>query len=290
VQSKVQISEAEIDQLLATQKIGGPEFRLANLQVALSDDATPDQIAEARKKIEDIKASIERGEIDFRSAAIRYSQAQNALDGGEIGWRSYDAIPPAFVNLLKDLKPGQITAPLRGSGGFQIVQVEEIREPQAEQATQYRAQDILIRTSDIVGVEAARQKIEALRARIAGGEDFAKVAKEASEDSLTRNAGGDMGWFLVDQWGGAVAAQIQKLADGELSPVFQSEVGFHLLKRTGMRVQDMTEENRRSKAREIIGNRKSEEEYERFLRQLRSEAFVETRLGATTAAVPATTP
>jgi peptidyl-prolyl cis-trans isomerase SurA len=290
VQSKVQISEAEIDQLLATQKVGGPELRLANLQVGLSDDATPDQIAEARKKIEDIKASIERGEIDFRSAAIRYSQAQNALDGGEIGWRTYDAIPPAFVNLIKDLKPGQITEPVRGSGGFQIVQVEEIREPKAEQATQYRAQDILIRVSDLVGVEAARLKIEALRARIVAGEDFAKVAKEASEDSLTRNAGGDMGWFLVDQWGGAVAAQIQKLGDGELSPVFQSEVGFHLLKRTGIRMQDVTEENRRNKAREIIGNRKSEEEYDRFLRQLRSEAFVEVRLDGAPAAAPATTP
>jgi peptidyl-prolyl cis-trans isomerase SurA len=290
VQSKVQISEAEIDQLLATQKVGGPEVRLANLQVTLPDDATPDQIAEARKKIEGIKASIERGEIDFRSAAIRYSQAQNALDGGEIGWRTLDTIPPAFVNLITGLKPGQITEPLRGSGGFQIVQVEEVREPKAEQATQYRAQDILIRTSDLVGVEAARQKIEALRARIAAGEDFAKVAREASEDTLTKNVGGDMGWFLVDQWGGAVAAQIQKLSDGELSPVFQSEVGFHLLKRTGMRVQDVTEDNRRNKAREIIGNRKSEEEYERFLRQLRSEAFVETRLGAAPAATPTPTP
>src|SRR5207344_391394 len=142
----------------------------------------------------------------------------------------------------------------------------------------------------LVGVEAARLKIEALRARIAGGEDFAKVAKEASEDTLTKNAGGDMGWFLVDQWGGAVAAQIQKLADGELSPVFQSEVGFHLLKRTGMRVQDVTEENRRNKARELIGTRKSEDEYERFLRQLRSEAFVEMRLNAAPAAAPASTP
>ena len=290
VQSKVQISEAEIDQLLATQKIGGPEVRLANLQIGLPDDATPDQIIAAKKKIDDIKASIERGEIDFRSAAIRYSQAQNALDGGEIGWRGYDAIPPAFVNLISGLKAGQITEALRGSGGFQIVQVEEIREPQAQKATQYRAQDILIRTSDLVGVEAARLKMEALRARIVGGEDFARVAKEASEDTLTKNAGGDMGWFLVDQWGGAVAAQIQKLADGELSPVFQSEVGFHLLKRTGVREQDVTEDNRRNKAREIIGNRKSEEEYDRFLRQLRSEAFVENRLGAAPAPAPAPTP
>jgi peptidyl-prolyl cis-trans isomerase SurA len=280
VQSKVQISEGEIDQFLATQKVGGPEVRLANLQIAVAQDATPDQIAEAKKKIDDIKASIERGEIDFRSAAIRYSQAANALDGGEIGWRSYDAIPPAFVNMITTMQAGQITEPMRGSGGFQIVQVEEIRQPNGQKATQYRAQDILVRTSDVVGVEAARQKIEALRARIVAGEDFAKVAREASDDTLTKISGGDMGWFLVDQWGGSVANQIQRLADGEMSPVFQSDVGFHLIKRTGTREQDMTEENRRNKAREIIGNRKAEEEYERFLRELRSEAFVESRLGA----------
>jgi peptidyl-prolyl cis-trans isomerase SurA len=280
VQSKVQISEAEIDQLLATQKIGGPEVRLANLQIQLREDATPDQIAEAKKKIDDIKASIERGEIDFRSAAIRFSQAANALDGGEIGWRTFDAIPPAFANMISTMQPGQITESVRGSAGFQIVQVEEVRQPGAQKAVQFHAQDILVRTSEVVGEEAARQKMEALRARIVAGEDFGKVAKEESEDSLTKISGGDMGWFLVDQWGGAIANQIQKLADGEVSPVFQSEVGFHLIKRIGTREQDVTEENRRNKAREIIGTRKAEEEYDRFLREIRSEAFVETRLGA----------
>jgi peptidyl-prolyl cis-trans isomerase SurA len=87
-----------------------------------------------------------------------------------------------------------------------------------------------------------------------------------------------MGWFQIDQWGGAVANQLQQLADGELSPVFQSDAGFHLIKRLGKREQDVTDENRRNQARSIIGERKGDEEYERFLRQLRAEAFVESRL------------
>ncbi len=279
VQSQVQVSEAEVDQLLATRDVSGSEFRLANIQVNVADGATPDEVAAAKTKIDGIKASIERGELDFHSAATRFSQAQNALDGGEIGWRSNDAIPPAFVALLKQLQPGQITEPLRGAGGFQIVQLEEVRAEQPQKVTQFRASDILVRTSDTVNEEAARQKMNALHDRIVAGEDFAKVAKEASDDELTRNSGGDMGWFALDQWGGAVAAQIQTLADGELSPVFQSDAGFHLLKRIGSREQDVTDQNRRNKAREIIGQRKAEEVYDRFLRQLRADAYVESRLG-----------
>ena len=281
VQSSVQISEAEIDQLLATRQIGGPEVRLANIQISLAEGATPDEIALAKNKIDEIKGMIGRGELDFRSAAIRYSQAQNALDGGEIGWRTMDSVPPAFAAILQSMKPGQVTDAVRGPSGFQIVQLEEVRQPQQQKVTQYRAQDILIATSDSVSADVARMKIDALRARIVAGEDFAAVAKEASDDTQTRAQGGDMGWFQADAWGSAIGSQVQQLADGELSPVFQSDVGFHLIKRTGKREQDITEENRRNQAREIIGQRKAEEVYDRFLRQLRAEAYVDSRLGGT---------
>lgn len=279
LQSSVQISEAEIDQALSAQQFGGEEMHLANIQLNLADGATPDEIAAARSRIEGIKAMVERGEIDFRSAAIRYSQAQNALDGGEIGWRTLEAVPPVFANMLQQMQPGQITEPVRGQSGFQIVQMIEKRGAQQQMVTQYRASDIMVRTSDLVNAEAARQKIEALHARVVGGEDFAKVAREASDNTNTRNAGGDMGWFVADQWGTAIAAQITNLKDGEVSPIFQSEVGFHFLKRIASRQQDVTEENKRARAREVIGQRKGEEAYERFLRQLRSDAYVETRLG-----------
>jgi peptidyl-prolyl cis-trans isomerase SurA len=279
VQSSVQVSEAEIDQLLATRQIGGSELRLANLQINVADGATPDEIATAKAKIDEIKGTIERGETTFRAAAARYSQAQNALDGGEIGWRSTDAIPAAFATMLKSMQPGQITEALRGAGGFQIVQLEEMREAQPQKVTQFQASDILVRISETVTAEAARQKADALHDRIVAGEDFAKVAKEASDDLITRAAGGDMGWFQTQQWGSAVAEQIQSLTDGQVSPVFQSEIGFHIIKRIGTREQDVTDENRRNKAREIVGQRKADEVYERFLRQLRADAYVESRLG-----------
>ena len=279
VQSSVQISEAEIDQVLATTQVGGPEIHLANLQINVAEGATPEEVAAAKSKIDGIKAQVERGELDFRSAAIRYSQAQNALDGGDLGWRTGDSIPPVFATMLKSMKPGQITGIVRGPSGFQFVQLVESRDAQTAKITQYHAQDIMVAFSDVVPDELARLKIEALRDRITKGEDFAKVAKEASDDTQTRAAGGDMGWIAADAYGTAIGGQLRQLADGELSPVFKSDVGYHLVKRLATREQDVTDENRRNKAREIIGQRKAEEAYDRFLRQLRAEAYVDSRLG-----------
>ena len=280
MQSSVQVSEAEIDQLLSTRDIGGKEMRLSNLQVNVDEGATPDEVAAAKQKIDEIKAMVERGEMDFHSAAIRYSQAPNALEGGDLGWRTPDAVPPVYLDMLNTLSPGQITEAVRGPGGFMIVQLAEVREPKPQKVTQFKARDIMVSITPTVPMEAARQKAQALRDRIAAGEDFAKVATEASDDTQTRARGGDMGWFAADAWGSAVANQIQALADGEVSPVFQSDVGFHILKREGVREQDVTQENRRNQAREIIGTRKGDEAYERFLRQLRAEAYVDSRLGA----------
>ncbi|MBW8310423.1 MAG: peptidylprolyl isomerase [Rhizobium sp.] len=280
VQSRVQISEAEIDQLLAVREIGGPEVRLANIVVGLPEGASPDEVALAQKKARDIKAVIERGELDFRAAAIRYSDAQNALEGGEIGWRALDAIPPAFVGLIQQMQPGQISEPVRGPSGYQLIQLVETREQGRQTLTEYNAQGIMIRVTPTLPAEAARQKAEDLYAKIQAGEDFAKLARENSDDTLSRNDGGDMGWFQVNAWGTAVGTQLNALQDGQVSRPFQSDAGWHIIKRLGVREQDVTEQNRRNQAREIIAQRKAEEEFERFLRQLRSEAYVESRLTA----------
>ncbi|KFN41506.1 peptidylprolyl isomerase [Arenimonas metalli] len=280
VQSRVQVSEAEVDQLLAVREIGGPEVRLSNILVALPDGATPEQIATAERKITGIREVIMKGELDFRAAAIRYSDASNALEGGDIGWRGYDALPQNYVGMIRAMSPGEISQPLRGPSGYQLVQLVETREAGRQTATEYNAQGILVRPTPTLPPEAARQKIEDLHRRLVAGEDFAKLARENSDDTLTRADGGDMGWFAINTWGTAIGNQVQQLADGELSAPFQSDSGWHIVRRLGVREQDVTEVNRRNQAREVIGARKAEEEFERFLRQLRSEAYVETRLTA----------
>ena len=167
LQSRVQVSEAEIDQLLAVREIGGPEVRLANIIVAVPDGATAEDLATAQKKARDIKSVVERGEIDFAAAAIRFSDAPNALEGGNIGWRALDAIPPAFVGLIQQMQPGQISEPVRGPSGYQLIQLVETREQGRQTLTEYNAQGIMIRVTPTLPAEAARQKAEDLYARMA---------------------------------------------------------------------------------------------------------------------------
>ena len=279
LQSRVQVSDTEIDQLLSVREAGGPEIRLANILVGLPDSATPEQIATAQEKINRIKALLDKGEMDFNSAAIRYSDSQNALEGGEIGWRSVDTIPPAFVNILREMKPGDVSNPVRGPSGYQLIKVLETREQQKQMATQYNALGMMIATKEGDNIEEARQKAEALLARVLAGEDFAKLARENSTAEMNASKGGDMGWFELTQWGQGIANKLIALNDGQLSDVFRSDFGWHFIKRLGTRTQDVTDENRRAQARQLITQRKSEEEYERFIRQLRNDAYVESRLG-----------
>ncbi|KFN49295.1 peptidylprolyl isomerase [Arenimonas composti] len=288
VRSRVQVSETEIDQLLSVRDVGGTEVQLANLLVALPDGATPDQIATAKRKIDGIVELLRKGEMDFAAAAIRYSDAPNALDGGDLGWRSYDALPPAFAPLIQSMQPGQTSEPIRGPSGFQLIHVAGTREPGRQTIQEYSAHGLLIRVTPTLNDEAARQKAQELRDRIANGEDFAAIAKAESDDTLSRGDGGNMGWFPVNAWGTAVAAQLQALPDGGLSQPFRSDVGWHVIRRDGVREADVTEQNRRNQAREIIAQRKAEEEFDRFLRQMRSEAYFESRLEAP--AAPATPP
>lgn len=278
IQSRVNVSDTEIDIALASDSVQQGRVRLAHLVVAVPDNATQQQIDTAKTKIEGVHGLISRGEMDFSTAAIRYSDAPNALDGGDLGWRRVDEIPPMFASTLLNMKPGEVSAPMRGPNGFHMLQLVERDDDASETITEFQARGILIRTTEMLDREQARAKMEALRARIVAGEDFAAIAREHSDDSMTRAQGGDMGWFELSAWGSAIAEQLGMLKDGELSPVFQTEAGTHLIQRIGTREQDITADAQRARAREAIARRKSEDEYERFLRQLRDEAFIEIRL------------
>lgn len=278
IQSRVQVSENEVEQLLANQKNAGPEVLLGNLLIALPESPSATQIETAKKKIDGVRDLIISGKLTFKAAAIRYSDAQNALDGGDIGWRTFDSIPPQFTSLISSMKAGDVSEPIRGPTGYQIITVAEIREVQNSLVVEYHAQAILIDPNLVGGDEVARQRADDIHSRILKGEDMGKLAKEYSSPDLNADKGGVLDWFSQNQWGPQVGKEIVSLKDGELSPVMKGEAGYMMIKRLGQRSQDANADNKRQQAREKIGQRKAEEEYERFLRQLRSEAFVESRL------------
>jgi peptidyl-prolyl cis-trans isomerase SurA len=280
VQSRVAVSETEVDIALASESMKKGQVHVGLILVALPDGATAEQIETAKTKIDGIKSLIDRGEMDFNAAAIRYSDHQTALEGGDLGWRSFDEIPPLFANLVQGMSAGDVSQPVRGPSGYSLIKLIETRENQSKSVTEYNARGIMVKTTEVVDSDAARAKAQAIYERLQAGEDFAKIAKEESEDNITRNQGGDMGWFPLQAWGTAVAENLGKLKDGEISPPFPSEAGWHILQRIGTREQDVTEEAQRNAARETIARRKADEEYERFLRQLRDEAYIDNRLAS----------
>lgn len=279
-QSRVSVSEAEVNAAM-TQQAGasaGTQYRLAHILVALPEGATAEQIATGQKKIDGIKGLIERGEMDFAAAAVRYSDSPNALEGGDLGWRPESEIPPAFAQQVKSMQAGQMIGPIRGSSGFQLLRLVETRSGAAaapSQVTQYRIRHILINGDDA----AAQAKAETIRARLAGGADFAKLAQEESQDANSRERGGDLGWMTTESFGPELGPRIAGLRDGEFTPPVKSPGGWHIIQVVERRQADANAgtEQQRAAIRETIGRRKLEDEYTRFLQEMRGDAFVDIR-------------
>ena len=282
-QGRINVSEAEVDAALANASASASQqFHLAHILVGVPDGATPEQLATAQKKIEGVKGLIDKGEMTFAAAAVRYSDSPNALEGGDLGWRGLNEIPPAFAQTIQQMQAGQMIGPIRGPSGFQLLKLEETRNAQAGDAkmvTQYQARHILIRSEEGKDDAAAKAKLETLRARITGGADFAELAGKNSEDNVSKARGGDLGWFAQDDYGTDFGAQVSSLSDGQVSAPFKTQAGWHIMERIGTRQVNATDENRRSQIRESIGQRKLEDEWNRFLREMRGEAFIDIRVG-----------
>ncbi|PJL57537.1 peptidylprolyl isomerase [Stenotrophomonas maltophilia] len=283
-QSRISVSEGEVDAALKQQATVGNQYHLAHILIALPDGANADQIATGQKKADGVKALLDKGELDFNAAAVRYSDSPNALEGGDLGWRSLDEIPTAFAQLMEKMKPGEVVGPIRGPSGFQLLKLVEVRDASSAAAgehtvTEFHGRHILVRVDDHQTDADAKAKIDTLRARIAGGAEFQTVAKESSEDNNSKGQGGDLGWFPADAFGPAFGQQVQGLQDGGVSQPFRTDAGWHIVQRVATRQTDVTTDNQRAQVRETIGRRKLEDEYNRFLQELRGEAYVSFRSG-----------
>ncbi|MCE5231896.1 MAG: peptidylprolyl isomerase [Mizugakiibacter sp.] len=285
LQGAAQASDTEIDNLLSSPGFKSGEVHLAHIVVGVPQGASADDIAKAQAKVEQLQADL-KGGMDFSAAAIRYSDAPDALEGGDLGWRRYDEVPSAFVNMVAGMQPGQITDALRGPGGFQILKLVDKRDAAAKQmVTEYHARHIMVRTSELVSPQQAEQKASDLYQRIVDKhEDFAKLAKEDSDDTSSANLGGDLGWFQQNAYGTAIGQVLAGLKDGEVSKPFQIEDAWHVVQRLGTREVDRSREMQREQAQQAIQNRKAEEVYDDFLRGIRADAFVDIRLGQGAAA------
>jgi peptidyl-prolyl cis-trans isomerase SurA len=275
VQDSVSVTDSEIDNLLSSPTYKAGEVHLAHIQISIPGGADAAAIQAAAAKAEQTLAAIHGG-MDFNAAAIRYSDAPDALEGGDLGWRRLDEIPPAFADTIASMKPGDVSPALRGPTGFHILKLVDQRQSSRKMVTELHARQILIKPSELLTPAQAEQKAQDLYHRIVDKhEDFATLAKENSKDDTSANLGGDMGWFPQQAWGQAIATQLGQLKDNEVSQPFQSAAGWHILQRLGERQSDQTTQIERDQARQAIGTRKSEQAYDDYLRDLRSNAYVD---------------
>ena len=287
-QSRINVSEGEVDAAMTTASAtASQQFHLAHILVSMPDGATPEQIAVAQKKVEGIQALIAKGDMTFAAAAVRYSDSPNALEGGDLGWRGLNEIPPAFAQTIQQMQNGQVIGPIRGPSGFQLLQLVETRTQangSGEQVTQFSARQILVKVDDKTDDAVAKSKADTLAARITGGADFAKLAGESSDDAATKRRGGDLGWFGADTYGSAFGMQVAALADGQTSAPFKTDAGWVVVQRTASRQIAAGNDSLRAQVRETIGRRKLEEEWNRWQREMRGEAYVDIRSSTDAAA------
>ena len=262
---QVDITEQELDGFLATEgsvKELSPELFVRQILV------------EDKIKAEKVLSDLELGK-DFQVLAKEYSTSANAVSGGEMGWRNLADLPSLFAGALKGKKKGYVSPPLESGSGFFILKLEDKRGSLVRFEEQWNARHILMMPTKLRDETFTKSGLEAVRERAMAGEDFALLAKEFSEDPGSASRGGDLEWLSLGKTAPAFEKMMTTSPLQEISPVFESEFGFHFLQVLGQRTEDLTEEVIKDRAYGIIFARKYDEELENSLRTMRAEAFVE---------------
>lgn len=281
VDSQIVVTEAEVDNFLANNRdaFSGEELLLAHILIRSPESPSQAELARLSARADELLRRHAAGE-DFGQLAAEYSDAPDAIDGGLIGWRSRDRLPALFADAVRNLRPGQVSPVMRSAAGLHIVKLVDVRGGELagpEQVEQTRVRHILLRTSEVLSDREAEARLLALRERILHGESFEDLARAHSED-LSGARGGDLGWIDPGDTVPEFERAMDALAPGELSAPVRSPFGWHLIQVVERRVQDVSDERLRNAARNALRERKSDEAFDEWLRQLRDSTYVEYRI------------
>jgi peptidyl-prolyl cis-trans isomerase SurA len=279
VDSKLSVTDAEVDNFLATiaaQSGGDIEYRLAHVLVSVPEQASPEQIEAKRRRAEEALAQISAG-TDFSQVAAGFSDAPDALKGGDLGWRAPARLPTVFADPVRTLNVGEVSGVLRSSAGFHIVKLIEKRgRNQPTVVEQTRVRHILVKVNETTSEAEAKVKIDRIKDRIDNGAKFEDVAKLNSEDTSSAK-GGELGWVSPGDTVADFEQAMNKLKPGEMSAPVRTSFGWHLIQVWERRTQDVTIEKQRQEARQAMRQRKSEEAFQDWVRQMRDRAYVEIK-------------
>jgi peptidyl-prolyl cis-trans isomerase SurA len=280
VLSRINVTPRELEQCLARTEANQTnefDYSVSHILIGLSASATSEEVRAAERRIEEIRERLEAGE-DFAQLALTYSEAQTALEGGSLGWRKGSELPTLFADVVTRMQPGEYSEPIQSGSGFHLVRLNEMRGAERVMVDQVRARHILISTTEILDDDATRQKLLGIREQIVNGDDFGAVALAVSEDTLSAADGGDLGWVSPEDFVPEFTEQLETLPTGELSDVFKTRFGWHLVEVTDRRSHDSTEERKEQRCGSEIRAGKAQEEREVWLRRLRDQAYIDIRL------------
>lgn len=280
VNRRISVSDQEVQNFLNSelgQKEVQAEFKLRNILIALPDGASPEMIRQADDKAHELYQQLQDG-ADFAELALAASNAPNALQGGELGWRRESELPETLAAAIDKLSPGQISQPIRTPGGFHILKVEDKRGGKVQLVNQTRVRHILLSPNEIRSPEQTRRQIEELYQRLQSGEPFDELARRYSDDPASGSQGGDLGWTQNGQMVPEFEQVMNRTAKGEISEPFESRFGWHILQVEDYRTQDLGEKMLESQARNSIRQRKFAEELNNWLREIRSQAYIERKI------------
>lgn len=275
--SQVKVSDHEIDLFLADNELDQGEVDIQHLLIAVPSGATAAQVEAARTEANEVHQKLTDGE-NFAVLATQVSDGQLALEGGRLGWRPLNQLPPIFGDQAKSMSVGELSQPIRSANGFHILKLLDKRSKTIKTVEQYNALHIMIETNQVVSPKDGMKIINNIHDKLMAGEDFAALAEEHSDDHSSAPLGGDLGWFEINQYGSRLGDVVKSLEAGATSRPFQTENGWHIVKFLEKKEADVTEEFKRAQAENAIKQRKMQEAIETWMREIRGEAFVDVRI------------
>ncbi|PWK53817.1 peptidylprolyl isomerase SurA [Pleionea mediterranea] len=277
VSRRINISEREIDNLVKLIDAEGAQnvqYHLGHILIPIKDSGDQASIQEAREKVQDLIRQLRNG-ADFSGLAIRHSAGQEALQGGDFGWRPAPQLPTLFAGPAKNLEIGGISDPLRSGSGFHIIKLLDKKGELKHIVQQVDARHILLMPNAIRDEAASKALIENLHQQLKDGADFAELAKEHSDDKGSAREGGKLGWSKPDKFVGPFKEAVETLPLNQISEPIKTQFGWHIVEVLGRRDADQTDELKRDRAARILQSRKFDEEVESWLREMRDTSYVE---------------
>lgn len=281
VGQSINVTEREIEQCIADLEdnvVANSAYELSHILLTFNDGAPADVVATVEELANNIYEQARDG-ADFRELAIRHSRGPTALEGGSLGWIEGAQVPTIFTEVLQDMQAGDVSRPIRAANSFHIVKVDNLRSAvERSEVNQARVRHILIMPNEIIDDATARQRLEDTLQKIRDGADFAEQAKLLSDDPGSANLGGDLGWSNPGTFAPEFEAAMNSHEIGEVTEPFRTQFGWHILEVLERRVYDNTEDLKQYNCDRRIRAGKMEQETQLWMRRLRDEAFVESRI------------